>query len=235
MFSPPDYSSEISFLRPRIGPWTVLMGIHRKPILSSLRDATPMLKGRLLDVGCGNKPYATILNCDEHVGIDVALSPHNQSRFDRVFDGLTIPFGDATFDSVLCTEVLEHAREPRKLATEIGRVLKPGGYAFWTVPFVFPHHEQPYDFHRFTRYGIEELATTAGLSIVTIQNRGGVLALLAQQIDIAIGQLLSRRPFSDAVRWLAFPIMAFCLVLDRWRGRPDVLTPGWQLLLRKPA
>ncbi len=194
-----------------------------------------MLKGRLLDVGCGNKPYATILNCDEHVGIDVGLSPHNQSRFDRVFDGLTIPFGDATFDSVLCTEVLEHAREPRKLATEIGRVLKPGGYAFWTVPFVFPHHEQPYDFHRFTRYGIEELATTAGLSIITIQNRGGVLALLAQQIDIAIGQLLSRRPFSDAVRWLAFPIMAFCLVLDRWRGRPDVLTPGWQLLLRKPA
>lgn len=194
-----------------------------------------MLKGRLLDVGCGNKPYATLLNCDEHVGIDVGLSPHNQSKFDTVFDGMTIPFGDATFDSVLCTEVLEHAREPRRLALEIGRVLKPGGYAFWTVPFVFPHHEQPYDFHRFTRFGMEELAATAGLTVVSVANRGGVFAVLAQQIDVVLGQCLSRRPFADLLRWMAFPLIAMCLQVDRWRGRPEVLTPGWQLLLHKTS
>lgn len=209
--------------------------LHRRPIVDSVRAAVKHLTGELLDVGCGNRPYALLLSPTKYVGLDVATSPHDHTRFDATFDGVNIPFQDAQFDSLLCTEVLEHAREPQRLAAEIGRVLRPGGHALLTVPFVLNHHEQPHDFHRFTRYGLDELLRTAGLEAVWVRPRGGVFAVLAQQMEVAVAQLPGRRPVGDLVRWATFPFVLLCLALDRWRPRPEVVTLGWQVLARKPG
>lgn len=233
MFGPPDYSHPDSFLRPRLGPWAVTLYLHRRPLLDALLAAAPSLTGELLDVGCGNRPYASLLTPARYVGLDVATSPHDHARFDATFDGLSIPFPDASFDSVLCTEVLEHAREPRHLAGEIGRVLRPGGHALLTVPFVLNHHEQPHDYHRFTRFGIEELVRSAGLEPVWVRPRGGVFAVLAQQLEVAAAQVVSRRPVSDLLRWSLFPTVIGLLALDRWRPRSDIITLGWQVLARR--
>jgi 2-polyprenyl-3-methyl-5-hydroxy-6-metoxy-1,4-benzoquinol methylase len=96
-----------------------LLYLHRKYILDSIKKAAPFLYGRLLDVGCGNKPYATIIKVDEYIGIDVATSVHDKSKFDYIFDGINIPFQNNEFNSIICTEVLEHCSDPFSLMKEI--------------------------------------------------------------------------------------------------------------------
>ncbi len=235
MFSPPNYSASESFLNPRFGPWTTYLYSHRKPLLDAVLQAAPLLTGQLLDVGCGDKPYASLLPCDRHVGVDVTSSPHRHEEFDAVFDGQTLPFDSATFDSVLCTEVVEHAASPHELAREMGIVLKPGGHALITAPFVIEAHEIPYDFHRFTRYGMERLAAVAGLEVVWIHPRGGIFTVAACTALIAMMNIIGRRPFTDLIVWGMFPSMVLAHILDRRRGRPNVITLGWQMLVKKPV
>jgi SAM-dependent methyltransferase len=234
MFSPPDYSASENFLKPRRGPWTIVLALHRRPILEAVRVAAPLLTGRLLDVGCGNKPYASILQCAAHVGVDVPSSPHDQDRFDFVYDGKVLPFGKAEFDSVLCTEVLEHCPQPSTLMAEIARVLKPGGYVLITVPMVFHHHEEPYDFQRFTKYGVEELARHAGLELTWILPRGGLYATTVATFYTMVGYTLSRRPISDLIYWTLWPFAELALRLERLGHSWNVVSLGWQMLARKP-
>lgn len=234
MFSAPDYSAPQSFLNPRLGPWTVVLYLHRKPILDAVRQAAPVLRGDLLDVGCGNKPYASLLNCSRHVGIDVPSSPHDQASFDFTYDGTQFPFENETFQSVLCTEVLEHSRQPRRLVSEIARILKPGGHALLAAPMFFHHHEEPYDFQRFTQYGMEELAAQAGLETVWIEPRGGTYVTTLAAVYLGLGQVLSRRPFIDVLLWLLWPVAAGVVWIDRKRLHA-CHSLGWQMLVRKPA
>jgi SAM-dependent methyltransferase len=191
------------------------------------------LTGRLLDVGCGTKPYAPILSFSEHVGVDVAGSPHALTAADRVYDGRTLPFGDAAFDSLLCTEVLEHCADPDRLAHEIGRVLKPGGHALIAVPMVLQHHEEPHDYQRFTRWGMERLASAAGAEIVWLRARGGVYSTALASVHLAVSTSLSRRPFADVARWALWPIAAAAVALDKRGRQPPAITLGWQMLMRK--
>jgi SAM-dependent methyltransferase len=233
MFSPPDYSAPENFLNPRLGPWTVFLYLHRKPILDAVKAAQPQLGGRLLDVGCGNKPYASILHCAEHVGVDVESSPHRRECMDQTYDGRTLPFGDADFDSVLCTEVLEHCKDPQFIVREIWRVLKPGGHALFTAPMVFHHHEDPWDFQRFTRYGMEELADQARFKVLWINPRGGTYATTLAIFYCALGYTLGRRPFIDAILWMLWPFALLVLQFDEWRRKPVTISLGWQMLVCK--
>ena len=218
---------------PRLGPWTVFIYLHRQPILAAVKDAAPLLLGRLLDVGCGNKPYASLLQCAEHVGVDVASSPHRREQMDKIYDGQTLPFGSGEFDSILCTEVLEHCPDPQHVVREIQRVLRPGGQVLITVPMVFHHHEEPWDFQRFTRYGMEQLAVQAGLKVIWIQPRGGIYSVALASIYCALSFTLSRRPFIDVLLWILWPIALFVLWFERWKKCPATISLGWQMLAKK--
>ena len=233
MFSPPDYSALQNFLSPRLGPWTVCLYLHRKPILDAIKQAEPKLRGKLLDVGCGKKPYASLLSCTQHIGVDVATSPHRGQQMDQIFDGVILPFEDGEFDSLLCTEVLEHCTDPQRLTREMWRVLRPGGYALITAPMVYHHHEEPWDYQRLTRYGMQWVAGQAGFSVEWIQPRGGVYTTALFGVYGALGQTLSRRPFSDLLLWCMWPLSLALLRFERWKNRPVVISLGWQMLLRK--
>ena len=233
MFSSPNYSASENFLNPKLGPWTVFLCLHRQPIVTAVKTAAPLLRGRLLDVGCGNKPYASLLQCTEYVGVDVASSPHRRELMDRIYDGQTLPFGDAEFDSMLCTEVLEHCPNPQLVIREMARVLKPWGHALLTAPMVFHHHEEPWDFQRFTRYGMEQLAAQAGLKVVRIQPRGGIYSVVLATFYCALGYTLSRRPFIDILLWTLWPVALLVLWFERWRNRPVFMSLGWQMLVQK--
>lgn len=234
MFSPPAYSSPSSFIAPSLGPWSVFLWLHRQPILTSIKKAAPFLKGKLLDVGCGNKPYQELLDVTQYYGIDVTTSPHTKQQFDSFFDGQNIPFDDNSFDSVLCTEVLEHAIDEKKLMSEIIRVLKPGGYAFVTAPMFINHHEQPFDFRRLTFYGMKNLAESNEAEVIFIDHRGGYVEVLIAALYLAIGQRISKRPFSDILYWLLFPFIFLFLKLSRNRiSEAQVVSVGWQMLIRK--
>lgn len=124
--------------------------------------------GKVLDVGCGEKIYKPYINHDSYIGIDVKESGHDidKKNIDEFFNGEDIPFNDNYFDFILCTEVLEHAVNPEKLIQEMRRVLKDDGLILITVPSMWGEHETPYDFRRYTSYGIKKLALDHNLVIV---------------------------------------------------------------------
>ncbi len=76
---------------------------------------------------------------------------------DTVGDAHDLQFGNDSFDCVLCTEVLEHLHTPQKAIDEMKRVLRPGGTLILTTRFVFPIHDAPHDYFRYTKYGLQHL------------------------------------------------------------------------------
>lgn len=175
------------------------------------------LQGRLLDVGCGEMPYRTFLPKDvDYVGIDVpqAAAFSMQGNEEIIsFDGCHIPFPDETFDTVLCTEVLEHAPEPAALIAEIERVLKPGGTLIATVPFSARVHYAPHDFHRFSKYALARMF--AAFPDVRIEERGNDIAVIANKMIVLAVRMIRPTRWS-LVRWplllLLLPI-ALCFLL----------------------
>lgn len=136
---------------------------------------------RVLDVGCGEQIYRKYVSCQEYVGIDVEQSGHCplDRKVDRFFDGENIPFQDDEFDLVLCTEVLEHAIAPDKIMMEMRRVLKFGGILIVTVPSMWGEHEVPFDFRRYTSFGVKKLALDSGFELIKLDRESpGVKSLI---------------------------------------------------------
>ena len=118
------------------------------------------LRGRLVDIGCGAKPYAAALApyVESHVGVDHPATPHGRVEGGPARHRLRHPRrARRSFDGALCTAVLEHLEEPEKAIRECHRVLKPGGVAVYSVPFIWHLHEEPRDFFRFSKYGLRYL------------------------------------------------------------------------------
>jgi len=123
--------------------------------------------GTILDIGAGKGPYKKFLECDKYVPLDVE---NRSGDPDTVIADLNekIPLSDNYADCVICTEVLEHIKKPQQALREIHRVLKKGGLLVLTTPMVWPHHEVPNDFCRYTRFGLEYLLTETRFKNVKI-------------------------------------------------------------------
>ncbi len=139
--------------------------------------------GKLLDIGCGNKPYKNIttLYVKEHIGLDHCDTIHNKSDIDIFGTAYKIPQQDSYFDTILCTAVLEHLEEPGKAIAEANRVLKQGGYAIYTIPLFWHLHEEPRDFYRYTKNGIKYLFEKNGFSIVELKPLSGFWVTFGQE------------------------------------------------------
>lgn len=104
-----------------------------------------------LDLGCGHSPLKVFFS--NRIGLDIATVP----GLDTVGDGHALPFASSVFDQIVCSEVLEHLVNPQIAVAEMFRVLKPRGQLLLTTPFVYPLHEAPHDYQRFTQYGLVHL------------------------------------------------------------------------------
>jgi SAM-dependent methyltransferase len=149
------------------------------------------LTGRLIDIGCGTKPYARIVSpfVDEHVGVDHVASLHDISAVDLTGTAYDVPADEGSFDAALCTSVLEHLEDPRSALEECRRLLKPGGTAVYTVPFIWHVHEAPRDFYRFTEHGLRYLADAAGLDVVEMEAMAGLWVTLGQLLAYRLSRL----------------------------------------------
>jgi ubiquinone/menaquinone biosynthesis C-methylase UbiE len=130
--------------------------IIRRKLLEVIRREATHFGGKLLDFGCGSKPYEDLFShSTNYIGLDLEVSGHSgeYKRADVFYDGTNLPFGNNTFDSVIAIEVLEHIPNVEQILVELNRVLKPQGKILITTPFMYPEHEEPYDFHRFTTDG----------------------------------------------------------------------------------
>ncbi len=156
--------------------------IHRGPILVAVeRFAAGLPAGsRVLDAGAGRAPYRELLAHCDHVTHDWPASPHGHaSDAEVVSDICALPLAAAEFDAVLCTEVLEHVATPETAASELFRVLRPGGRLLVTVPFVAELHEEPHDHYRYTRLGIRGLLERAGFLVESVAPLSGYFSTMA--------------------------------------------------------
>lgn len=146
------------------------------------RCAAHYLHGRLIDIGCGAKPYKALLApyVTEHVGVDHEMTLHGKSNVDLFGTAYQIPVGDESFDSAVCTFVLEHLEEPELALRECRRVLKRGGMAVYGVPFIWHLHEEPRDFYRFSKYGLQYLFKKTGFEIVELKALSGFWGTFGQ-------------------------------------------------------
>src|SRR4026207_265940 len=106
----------------------------RSAYYRNIKKFIPQLKGKLLDFGCGRKPFEDLFTVSEYVGVDLQNTGHNHknSKVDIYYDGKHLPFENETFDSLFCGEVLEHIFNPDEILPELNRVLKPQANALIT-------------------------------------------------------------------------------------------------------
>ncbi|MDW8395773.1 MAG: methyltransferase domain-containing protein [Anaerolineae bacterium] len=157
-------------------------------------------QARILDAGAGEAPYAGLFaGLRYHATDRKPLSP----KLNYVCDLAALPCRDQIYDVVICTQVLEHVREPKQVLAELSRVLKPGGQLWLTAPFFFAEHMHPYDYYRYTRYGLIYLLEQAGLETLQVEPLEGYLGTLAYECETAARHFpLRPREWSNPVAWL---------------------------------
>lgn len=166
-----------SFIDLKPGNLPVSFYIIRKSLLAAVTELKPKLKGTVLDLACGVMPYKEYLMSDKienYIGIDLEPTHyHHDVKPDFYWNGEVIPLENSSVDFVLATEFLEHYFDTATILKEIKRVLKPGGIFFFTVPGIWPIHEAPYDYHRFTPFALEEHFKRAEYQSSVIKPLGG--------------------------------------------------------------
>jgi ubiquinone/menaquinone biosynthesis C-methylase UbiE len=178
--------------------------------------AARFLHGRVIDIGCGTKPYERLLSpmVEEHVGVDLPDGIHGSHRVDIAADAYSIPVPDESFDGAICTAVLEHLEEPARALGECFRVLRPGAVAIYSAPFIWHLHEEPRDFFRYSKYGLTYLAEQAGFEVVEMKPLSGFWVTFGQLLVYSLYRAhrgrLRRLPLIPAVG-LAIQVVALGL------------------------
>jgi SAM-dependent methyltransferase len=135
----------------------------------------------VLDAGSGTAPYRELFAHCSYSTTDWENSIYDESRRADYIGSLdSLPVADGAFDVVVLTEVLEHVEEPVGALTELHRVLRSGGRLWMTTPMVWQLHEEPYDFFRYTSYGLRSLLERSGFTEISVQPLSGYFLTLGQ-------------------------------------------------------
>lgn len=198
----------------RIKDTEVRLDSHHYIVLTQLNGwvinkASPFARGVLLDYGCGGQPYRKVFSpcisqyigadvVDAGVGLDIELVP-----------GRPVPLADGSIDTILSTQVLEHVYDFNSYLYDCYRLLVESGRLIITVPMNWRHHEEPFDYWRFSYWGIENSLKNAGFSILDISPCGGLYSILGQTYLDHLAERQRLRP------WLTRLINRTALLLDR--------------------
>jgi len=205
--------------------WLVLRGETQ-----NRRDIARRLAGKILDIGCGNRVMESLLPPDaDYLGLDYPPTHAKgyAGRPDVFGDGQRLPFRDRHFDTVMALDVLEHLPFPNQAVQEAARVLKTGGQLILQTPFLYPLHDWPHDFQRWTLSGLETLVQQHGFTISERRVFGAPWETAAALTAIALAKagLNSLRHRSPAI--LLMPLFV--------AGIPLVNLLGWLLTRLLPA
>ena len=228
---------------------------------SVLRALAPRARGRLLDVGCADKPYEAWFRpyVTSYIGIEYAATfgataAGGRGGPDVVYSGGRLPFRDGAFDTVLSVQVLEHTPDPGGLIAEMSRVLAPDGLLILSAPFQFKLHEEPHDYFRYSPHGLRTLCAAAGLEVLETTPQGGLWTVLGQKVNSylafriarvgqlaqTMGKLGHEEPQREKTRWWTLPLVGPSIVsiaagarlMDRFFPEADE-SLGFTILARR--
>ncbi|MBM4201875.1 MAG: class I SAM-dependent methyltransferase [Gammaproteobacteria bacterium] len=186
-----------------------------------LRWAAERARGVVLDIGCADQRIEPLIpsGCDVYFGLDIPArtSAIYRSRPDVYGDAERLPLRDGSVDTVMLMEVLEHLPDPAAALHDVRRVLRPGGRLVVSVPFVYPIHDAPWDFRRWTEYGLRQMADAAGYRIVELSHRGDAPRTGALLFNIGMAWEAAQAPV-----WLRPLALAFAALFT-----PGVNVGAW--------
>lgn len=197
-------------------------------------------KGHLFDLGCGDMPYRDWLldYADRYTGVDWSSSLH-EMKADIVADmNEPLPIESEMADTVISLSVMEHLREPQIMLNEAFRILKPAGSIVLQVPFMWWVHEAPYDYFRYTRYGLQYMFEKAGFKEIKVYPQTGfwvmwTLKFNYQSARLIRGPWLVRKTLSLLLRIFWAVDQRVAPWLDRhWKCEAE--TAGYFITARKP-
>jgi SAM-dependent methyltransferase len=200
-------------------PWTRLScykWLVTRTLARAIARVAPGVAGRVLDVGCGDRRFAGYFTqAGRYIGLDhPATFAGRREHVDVFGTALSLPFRDRAFDAVVSFEVLEHVPDTGAMLGELARLVRPGGTLVLTAPFLWGEHCQPHDYFRFSVYGLRQLLTERGFTVVAQRRANGLWTLLGERLCYALAPVYGRR-----LTWvhasLSFLILACAWLLER--------------------
>jgi glycosyltransferase involved in cell wall biosynthesis len=210
--------SNNDFLNPKLSKSSLDTFWVRTQIKESLSKNLKNLNGKLLDVGAGDQPYKDFIINFSKISEYCPLDLENNDRYkkcENTWDGKVMPFSSNTFDSAIATEVLEHCPDPNKTISEIFRVLKPGGFFFFTVPFIWPLHDVPHDEYRYTPFSLRRLLKEVGFCEISVSSCGSWNATLAHFLGLWVRRGGHPKFIQESMSLLLIPLYKFLLRRDK--------------------
>lgn len=211
--------------------------IVRSGLFKAIKEIAPDVSGDILDFGCGCKPYEHLFaNSSSYVGCDTYNSGHDHysSKVDYFYDGKTLPFQDKHFDSVVSFEVFEHISDITLSIKQINRVTKLNGLLLISTPFVWPEHEVPHDYARYTTYGISSLLQKNGYKVINLKITSTYILAIFQ---ILISYLMQISPKNKIYYLLQigvfFPLTLAAYIINSALPKGEGLFLGIVVLARK--
>lgn len=226
-------------------PQWLIRGLGDRELERACRDA----KGVALDIGCASRRPLRFLSPQvRYLGLDYLPTARDwyALRPDVYGDAQRLPLADGSVHQAFLLDVLEHLPEPDVALQEAYRVLEPSGRLIVQVPFLYPLHDQPLDFHRWTRHGLQRLAERHGFEVLELQALGspvqcaGLLGSLAWS-HWAL-ESLRRRALPTLVLLPLLPVVvlignltgALGRLLQRSPEAGEFMPLGYHLVLQKP-
>ena len=197
----------------------------REPLARWLEEEGRAAAGlRVLDVGCGEKPYLPYFaTASEYVGVDV----DDGAQADLIGAAESLPVEDASFDLVLCIQVLEHVDDPARAVRELERAVRPGGRVLVATHGVYPYHPGPADHWRWTHTGLAKLLEDNGeWSSVEVLPGAGTASSVGLVVGVYVDQVAQRLHavwLGRAVNWTVNSLAGW---LDRRAASLRDVRPG---------
>jgi len=206
---------------------------------ASYKKLIPILKeysqGNLLDIGCGDMPFkfAVIEKVIEYDSLDVEERTDGVTYIGNIQDMHMID--DEKYDTAIAIEVLEHIPNPFKAAEEMYRILKPEGFAILSMPHLSRIHEAPFDFYRYTKYGIRSVLENAGFEIIEIKPVAGLFSFLGHQFSTFFVLLFWHIPI---VKWIVYFINKWlvvkpCVFIDKFIDKSKIFASEYVCVAKK--
>lgn len=191
--------------------WLAICDLHKE-----LKNISPLVRGMVLDVGCGSKPYkGWFSKVSEYIGIDI----YQDVNVDFVVDpDDRFPFDENMFDTILAFEVFEHVEKLEHTTNEIVRVLKPGGRIIVSMPFLYTEHGAPNDYRRLTKFSTNLLFQQL-VKLESIKTIGGVGSTTSVIILNWMDAMANINKFTRLIKGLLLPAWVLISLITNVFGK----------------
>jgi SAM-dependent methyltransferase len=187
------------------------------------------VNGETLDYGAGIGKYRNFIK--PHTTSYLTFDQSADSGADIIGDVHSTSLPDDSFDTIFCTQVLEHVSEPREVLKQIHRVLRVDGMCIITAPFCIPYHADPKDYYRYSKEGLIHLTSDAGFSLIESGTYGGVFMVISEFIRFSFFNPYKKKQFRGAFR-LMKDIQSVAGFLDRL-SKNSIIYPNSYVVVKK--